>query len=102
MQQPTFLFCFLQKGLAKNTKATKAKSAKGKKYNKMIHAFDYSRYKDAFANACHRQRIGLHLVNPANTSKIGDRKYAKTRKLTVHQAASYVIARRAQGYKDTL
>lgn len=88
----------------KNTKAktNKAKSKKGKEYNKMIHTFDYSRYKSTFENCCKKNGVELILVNPAYTSKIGDKKYKDLKKLTIHQAAAYVIGRRGQGYKDKL
>ena len=46
--------------------------------------------------------IELIKVNPKNTSKIGKEKYSARMKLSVHQAASYVIARRGQGYQDKL
>ena len=88
----------------KRTKAktTTAKKKKGKNYNRMLHLFDYSRYKETLANACHRYKVVLQLVNPRNTSKIGKEKYGFKKKLNTHQAASYVIARRGQGFKDRL
>lgn len=86
----------------KHTKAkqTKAKTQKGKTYNRMLHKFDYSRYKSVLENCSHRKKVELILVNPKNTSKIGKEKYSKRMKLSVHQAASYVIARKGQGYRD--
>ena len=88
----------------KNTKSklTKSYGNKGKQYNKMIHAFDYSRYKERLSNACYRNQIGLIYVNAAYTSLIGISKYASRMKLNRHQAASYVIARKGQGYIDKL
>ena len=88
----------------KNTKSktTKAYGKKGKQYNKMIHAFDYSRYKERLSNVCYRNQIGLIYVNAAYTSLIGISKYACRMKLNRHQAASYVIARKGQGYIDRL
>ena len=77
-----------------------AKSDKGKNYNKMIHAFDYSRYKKSFETCCFRRDVNLIKVNPAYTSKIAAQKYCKHKKLNIHQGASYVIARRGQGYVD--
>ena len=86
----------------KQTKAEteKAKSDKGKKYNKMIHAFDYSRYKKSFENCCFRRNVNLVEVNPAYTSKIAKQKYCKKKKLVIHQGASFVIARKGQGFVD--
>ena len=88
----------------KKTKAkqTKGKTKKGKEYNRMLHKFDYSRYQTVLGNGSHRKKVELILVNPKNTSKIGNQKYSERMKLSVHQAASYVIARRGQGYCDTL
>ena len=78
----------------------KAKSENGKKYNKMIHAFDYSRYKKSFENCCFRRNVNLVEVNPAYTSKIAEQKYCKKKKLVIHQGASFVIARKGQGFVD--
>ena len=77
-----------------------AKSDKGKEYNKMIHTFDYSRYKKTFESCCFRHDVCLIKINPAYTSKIAKQKYCDKKKLTVHQGASYVIARKGQGYVD--
>ena len=86
----------------KKTKAKTMKTSKNKKYNKMINAFDYSRYKECFENACYRNNVNLKMINSAYTSKIGEVKYANIMKLSTHQAASYVIARKGQGYIDKL
>ena len=88
----------------KKTKAkiTKAKGKKGKKYHRMLHLFDYRRYQETLQNACHRQKVVLQKVNPKNTSKIGKEKYSVRKKLNPHQAASYVIARKGQGFCDRL
>ena len=88
----------------KNAKAkqTKAKTKKGKSYHRMLHRFDYSRYKRTLENCSHRKKVELIEVKPKNTSKIGKQKYSKRMKLSVHQAASYVIARKGQGYSDRL
>ena len=86
----------------KKTKAkiTKGKGTKGKKYHRMLHLFDYRRYQETLKNACHRHKVVLQKVNPKNTSKIGKGKYREQKKLNTHQAASYVIARRGQGFCD--
>ena len=78
----------------------KAKSDRGKSYNKMIHLFDYSRYKSTFENCCYLRNVNLIKVNPAYTSKIAGQKYCNQRKLVIHQGASFVIARKGQGYVD--
>ena len=87
-----------------NLKFNKRKSCcikKGKKrYNEMLHLLDYARYKKMCEDYCAAYGVMLKLVNPAYTSKIGKQKYANKRKLTVHNSAAYVIARRGQGFKD--
>ena len=86
----------------KETKAkqTKAKTKQGKEYNRMLHRLDYSRYQTVLENCSHRKKVALIQVNPKNTSKIGKQKYGDRMKLSVHQAASYVIARKGQGYRE--
>lgn len=88
----------------KKTKAKilKGKGKQGKTYNKMVNQLDYSRYKETFENSCFRNKVGLKMVNPYNTSKIGIEKYAYEKKLSSHQSASYVIARKGQGFLDKL
>ena len=78
----------------------KAKSDKGKDYNKMIHLFDYSRYKSTFEGCCYLRNVNLIKVNPAYTSKIAGQKYCGQRKMVIHQGASFVIARKGQGFVD--
>ena len=86
----------------KRTKAEteEAKSDKGKKYNKMIHLFDYSRYKSNLEGCCYLRNVNLIKVSPAYTSKIAGQKYCGQRKLVIHQGASFVIARKGQGFVD--
>ena len=75
---------------------------KHRKYNRMLHLFDYHRYKQTLQNAGFNHRVNIIVVDPKNTSKIGKQKYCGSRKLNIHQAAAYVIARRGQGYNDRL
>ena len=84
----------------KKAKVLPGKKKRGKQYNKMIHAFDYSRYLFWMENLCIKYGVGFNKVNPAYTSKIGKAKYAGPKKLTVHRAAAFVIARRGQDFKD--
>lgn len=76
------------------------KSVRDKKYNKMIHVFDYSRYMETIENTSFRKRVKVEKINPYKTSIIGDSKYSKTKGINRHQAASYVIARKGQGFND--
>ena len=82
----------------------KASVTKGKnrKYNQRIHAFDYARYQSLCFHLCEKYGVVFNTVNPAYTSQIGKRKYCDSKKLTGHQAAAYVIARRRQGFPDRL
>lgn len=86
----------------KKSQMCKTFSSKGKKYNRMLALFDYGRYKSRMYNCCHRNKVMLHLVSPAYTSRIGMQKYNNSKKMSTHQSASYVIARRGQGYIDKL
>lgn len=87
---------------SKKAKSISSNQNKEKKYNKMIHTLDYSRYIFRLENKCHKMQVSLNKVNPYNTSLIGYEKYAKSRKMTIHQAASFVIARRYQGFIDKI
>ena len=88
----------------KKTKAEqlKATSNRGKEYNSMLHLFDYNRYKQTLVNIAFNNQVFLDLVNPKDTTKIAKQKYRKQMKLTSHQGAAFVIARRCQGYVDKL
>lgn len=85
-----------------NFKDTKARtvSKKGKKYNDMLHSLAYRKFTDIMENVCYRNYIWLRKVNPAWTSWIAQRKYCPQMKLNTHTGASFVIARRGQGYTD--
>lgn len=82
----------------------KSEQQKGdrKNYDRMLHLFDYHRYLFWLENLCIKYGVGLRRVNPAYTSKIGKQKYSNSRKLTVHRAAAFVIARKGQGFEDKL
>lgn len=85
-----------------NFKATKAKmvSKKDKKYNDILHSFAYRKFVAIIENVCYRNYIWLRKVNPAWTSWIAKQKYCPNMKLNIHTGASFVIARRGQGYTD--
>ena len=79
---------------------TKAKYSGNKKYNKMLHQFDYSRFRKAMESVCYRSQVPLREVNPYYTTKIGDQKYRDRMKLNGHVAAAYVIGGKGLGYED--
>ena len=83
----------------KNKKA-KTISKKGKKYNDMLHSLAYRKFTNIIENVCYRNCIWLRKVNPAWTSWIAKQKYCSKMKLNIHTGASFVIARRGQGYTD--
>ena len=85
-----------------NFKDTKAKtvSKRGEKYNDMLHSLAYRKFTDIMDSVCYRNCIWLIKVNPAWTSWIAKQKYCPKMKLNIHIGASFVIARRGQGYTD--
>ena len=83
-------------------KKAKTESKIGKKYNEMLHSLAYREFSDAMESVAYRNRVRLNKVNPAWTSWLADRIYCKYMKLNIHTGASYVIARRGQGYKDAV
>lgn len=87
-----------------NFKGKKAntETKQGKKYNDMLHSLAYSQFVDLVESTSFRNRIFVKKVNPAWTSWIAKEKYCPQMKLNVHIGASFVIARRGQGYKDTV
>lgn len=85
-----------------STKAkTIAKQGKRRrKYNHMLHSLAYAKFVSIVDNCCYRNQVNLIKVNPAWTSWIASHKYCNLIKLNVHTGASYVIARRGQGFYD--
>ena len=83
-------------------KKSKAEAKVGKKYNEMLHSLAYREFSDAIESVTYRNRVGLIKVNPAWTSWLAGKIYCSPMKLNIHTGASYVIARRGQGYKDTV
>ena len=84
------------------SKTTKGKTDKGKKYNNMLHSLAYSLYDKLITNMAFRNKVGIIKVNPAWTSWIAKNKFCDRMKLNIHIGASFVIARRGLGIKDTI
>ena len=84
------------------TKKAKTESKIGKKYNEMLHSLAYREFSEVIESVSYRNNIGLSKVNPAWTSWLAEKIYCKPMKLNIHTGASYVIARRGQGYKDAV
>ncbi|MDR7141864.1 IS605 OrfB family transposase [Rhizobium sp. BE258] len=72
------------------------------RYARMLSSFAYSAFEAALASACLRGGVSHRRVNPAYTSIIGRVKFARRYGLSVHEAASVTIARRAMGCSERL
>jgi IS605 OrfB family transposase len=77
-----------------NQKKKELKSGYNKNYNVMISSFAYSKIIELIKSRSFDKGIEVIEVNPAYTSKIGQFKYQNKYKLTTHQSAAFVIARR--------
>ena len=86
----------------KKSKSMKSKTERGKKYNSMLHNLAYSLYNKLITNIAFGNKIGIIKVNPAWTSWIAKNKFCERMKLNIHVGASFVIARRSLGIKDTV
>ena len=86
----------------KKSKVLKGRTDKGKKYNNMLHSLAYSLYIKLITNITFRNKVAIIKVNPAWTSWIAKNKFCERMKLNIHIGASFVIARRGLGIKDTV
>lgn len=71
-----------------------------KTMNRILHLFPYSRYVEEHQRLSIKKGTVLHLVCPAYSSVIGDRKYSGTLGISRHQSAAYVVGRRALGFTE--
>ena len=87
-----------------NFKTTKASTLRkqGRKYNEMLHSLAYRQFVDKIEQRTYRSAVSVKRVNPAWTSWLAKQLYCPTMKLNTHVGAAYVIARRGQGYKDSV
>ena len=69
-----------------------------KTYNHMINSLKFGLFKRCLFSKAAKEGVSIHIVNPYNTSKIAEASYTNKMKLNVHDAASYVIARRFYQY----
>ncbi len=77
-----------------SSKKKELKSGFDKTYNTMLSSFAYSKIIELIKSRSYDKGIEVIEVNPAYTSKIGKFKYQNKYKLTTHQSAAFVIARR--------
>jgi len=68
------------------------------KFNRMSHSFVWSNFLEKVERRAARAGVPLVKVKPPYTSTIGTLKYQQQYGISNHQAAGYVIARRALGY----
>ena len=76
----------------------KQEKTTSKDYNRMINSLKFGLFKRCLLSKATKEGVALHSVNPYNTSKIARKRYTNRMKLNVHDAASYVIARRFYQY----
>lgn len=67
-------------------------------YNRMINSLKFGLFKRCLLSKATKEGVSVQVVNPYNTSKIARASYTDRMKLNVHDAASYVIARRFYQY----
>lgn len=67
---------------------------------RVLSSFAYRKFEQILAARAHDAGIEIVSVNPAYSSKIGRQKYARRYGLSVHLAAAFVLARRAQKFHD--
>lgn len=72
---------------------------KGKKYNRMINSFPYSKFRDMLNQRALKCGLDVIPVNPSYTSIIGQFKFMKKYGLSSHGAAAAAIARRGMNFK---
>ena len=83
-------------------KKAKTQSKKNKKYNEMIHSLAYRQFINYIEYAGHYHFVLVKRVNPTWTSWLAKQLYCPKMKLNTHIGAAFVIARRGQGYKDSV
>ncbi|MDG6931903.1 MAG: IS200/IS605 family accessory protein TnpB-related protein, partial [Nitrososphaerota archaeon] len=74
----------------------------GRKGNRIIHAFVSKKFADNVMERSWKEGVPVFTVNPAYTSKIGDRKYREMYGLSIHESAALCIGRRFYGYGEWL
>ncbi|WP_241558933.1 IS200/IS605 family accessory protein TnpB-related protein [Oceanobacillus halophilus] len=73
-----------------------------KKFNRLTHSFAKNKLQKTIKSRGLRNGFQIKEVNPAYTSVIGRFKYSKRYGMSVHEAASFVIARRGLGLDEKI
>ena len=68
----------------------------------MLSSFSYGKIKAYFVSRGYREGVEIHQVNPAFSSVIGRMKFMERYRLSVHQAAALVLARRLLGCSERI
>ena len=76
----------------------KQEKSTSKDYNRMINSLKFGLFKRCLLSKATKEGVSIHSMNPYNTSNIARASYTDRMKLNVHDAASYVIARRFYQY----
>ena len=76
----------------------KQEKSTSKDYNRMINSLKFGLFKRCLLSKATKEGVSVQVVNPYNTSNIARASYTDRMKLNVHDAASYVIARRFYQY----
>jgi len=85
-----------------NLKFSKDLSAYPKKLRRIFSNFVWKKFLEILERACQKNLIPYERVNPAYTSYIGRLKYQEMHRITIHEAAAYVIGRRGLGFNESL
>lgn len=75
---------------------------KNKEYARMLSSFAYAQMTKQLKSRAFKKGVRVEKIDPAYTSLIGRLKYAKKHGISVHQAASYVIARKYYGLEEKI
>jgi IS605 OrfB family transposase len=70
------------------------------KFRRMSHSFCYNKLLTIIERLCFRYGVEFIKVKPVFTSIVGGLKYQQRHRISVHQAAALVIARRGQGFTE--
>ena len=71
-----------------------------KRSNQIMSEFAYKRITEAIYSRCQEDMVAVKKVDPSYTSQIGKEKYTKIMGCNTHMAASHVIGRRGQGFRE--
>jgi predicted transposase len=78
------------------------KHSSNSEYNRMSHNFAYSKIISSIISTCFKEGVALLEIDAYYSSLIGRVKYQKQLGLSVHQAAAFVLARRAMGFNENI